>query len=257
MTDKKFAYVTSFSAKGYDEYGFRFLETFRKRVAQDLFLVLDQRFDVIPKWSSIQILENQYAIQIQDTYRSFKGDGNYRFAPNRFCYKTSAVETALKAAKLDYDYLIWLDADSVIKADDLTEYLATLVPGDSEIASFFDRERSYGYSETGIVIFNLRNQKTANFVERWNAAFVSGSIFGYSEWHDAFYFSHLVRSMPPNHFRHLCIDLNLKSSHPIYELKPLRLRIEHLKGDIRKRLGFSPEKYKIPSAIFRKLLNNR
>lgn len=143
----------------------------------------------------------------------------------------------------------------MIKSGDLTSYLLKLAPEAQQVASFFDRNQSYGYSETGIIIFNLNSPNAHTFIKEWNLAFVDGGIFQYAEWHDAFFFSHFVRSMPPKSFKYLCSELKLKSSHPIFELKPLRDRIEHLKGDTRKKLGFSPEKYQIPTAIFRWFLS--
>lgn len=252
----KVLYVTTFSKRGYKEYGQRFLKTFKDNIDEPLFLVLDDEADVVESWPGLTILKNDFADKIGKTYGTFEPSSNYRFAPNRFCFKTSAVETALnKVVGHEFDFLIWLDADSVIKADDLTDYLLKLAPEEQEVASFFDRNQSYGYSETGIIIFNLNSSKVHTFIKEWNAPFVDGDIFQYAEWHDAFFFSHLVRSMPPKSFKYLCSEYKLKSSHPIFELKPLRDRIEHLKGDTRKKLGFSPEKYKIPTAIFSRFLN--
>ena len=252
MVNTDYCYVTSFSHQGYNNYGRRFIQSFGKYVQEELLVVLDQDFDVTSDSGDLNVITNSFKEKIKNTYDDFNTSEDYRFAPDRFCYKTSAICTALLASQKKY--LVWLDADSIIKKNDLTKYLDTLAPQDNQIASFFDRDRTYGYSETGIIIFNLEHPGTKSFIEEWNNAFVNGEILNYSEWHDAFYFSHLVRSNPPGLFRFLCADLGLRTTHPIFELKSLRKRIEHLKGNTRKKLGFSPEKYWLPTFILRRFM---
>lgn len=255
MAPSKIAYVTTFSRTGYANYGRRFLSSYAKFVSEPLYLVTDEEFNLDFKYSNIIIHGNHFTEKLRETYRNFDNQNNFRFSPNRFCYKTSAVETVLQEIPKDIDYLIWLDADSFIKQDDFTDLLMSLIPEKNQIASFFDRDLSYGYSETGIVIFNVKHSETANFVRNWNEPFVNGRIINCSEWHDAFYFSHLVRGCPPGKFRHLCSDLKLRSKHPIYEYKQLRKRIEHLKGNTRKALGFSPEKYYLRTNIINAIIS--
>ena len=255
MLKSKFCYVTSFSKIGYSDYGKKFIQGFEKNIQEELLVVLDQNFEVNSFSKHIKLLNNKFTLQIKKTYKNFETAIDYRFAPNRFCYKTSAIYTALSVCQNKYKYLVWLDADSLVKRNDLTKYLESLTPDDDQIASFFDRDRSFGYSETGVIIFNLEHTDTEKFIQNWNDAFVTGDILNYSEWHEAFYFSHLVRCNRPGLFRFLCKDLGLKTTHPIFELKPLRMRIEHLKGETRKKIGFSPEKYLIPAFIFRLVSN--
>ena len=76
-------------------------------------------------------------------------------------------------------------------------------------------------------------------------------ILEYSEWHDAFLFSHLVRKSSNANFKFLCRELNLKTSHPIFEYAKTRKVLEHLKGTVRKKLGFNPERYFLSMRLFR------
>ena len=62
----------------------------------------------------------------------------------------------------NHDFLIWIDADSKIRDASFDDVIISLLPNKEQIASFFDRDSSYGYSETGIVCFNLQNERTKN-----------------------------------------------------------------------------------------------
>jgi hypothetical protein len=60
------------------------------------------------------------------------------------------------------------------------------------------------------------------------------------EWHDALVWSYLMYALPPNSFRLLCKEFNIKGSHPISKFSLLKNKLDHLKGN-NKKLGFSPE----------------
>jgi hypothetical protein len=247
----KTIYCTTFSEVGFQEYAQEFLESFLLFSDLDLILVLDEDINDLPVNSRIKVITNKYSNQIQNSYKDLKKTDDYRFQPNRFSYKTSCVKLSYDYAKNNnFEFLIWIDADSLIKKQSFDNVIKSLLPEDNHIASFFDRDSSYGYSETGIVCFNILHPDTEKFIYDWNDIMVSGDILKYSEWHDAFLFSHLVRARPHDTFKYLCRSLNLKSSHPIFEYNKTREVVEHLKGKIRKKLGFNPERYYVSMKFF-------
>lgn len=248
----KIVYCTTFSEAGFQEYAKDFIESFLLFSDLDLILVLDEDINDLPVNSRIKVITNKYSNQIQNSYKDLKKTDDYRFQPNRFSYKTSCVKIAYdNAQENNHDFLIWIDADSKIRDASFDDVIISLLPNKEQIASFFDRDSSYGYSETGIVCFNLQNERTKKFIFEWNDIMVSGKILEYSEWHDAFLFSHLVRKSSNANFKFLCRELNLKTSHPIFEYAKTRKVLEHLKGTVRKKLGFNPERYFLSMRLFR------
>lgn len=246
----KIIYCTTFSKSGYNEYASELIRTFLLYSNSNLIVVLDEEINDLSMNSRIEVISNKYHNQIQSVYSDLIETDDYRFQPNRFSYKTSSIKIAYDYAKDNgYDFLVWIDADSLIKKSDFDDVIRSILPEKAHIAAFFDRDSSYGYSETGIVCFNINHVETVKFINEWNDIMVSGRILDYSEWHDAFLFSHLVRQKQNNLFRFLCRDLKLTTSHPIFEYPKTRNVIEHLKGPIRKKLGFNPERYFISMRI--------
>ena len=253
MKTNKIIYCTSMSKEGFESYGYRLLESWSENMESELLVVSE---DILPdKYDNVALVENYWSDVIRERYKDFNKVTDYRFRPDRFVFKTSAVEVAFSHVKTSkYSHLCWIDADSKIIGRNLVDVTAHLLPKHGQIASFFDRTNSYGYSETGFFILDIRNIESKIFVQDWNDAFISRDIENYSEWHDAFFFSHLVQSRPPGMFRFLCNDFNLKSNNPVWELKFLRDNFIHLKGDVRKSLGFSPESIPIVGAKVLKVM---
>tara|TARA_Y100000389_G_scaffold31120_1_gene26334 strand:- start:4941 stop:5729 length:789 start_codon:yes stop_codon:yes gene_type:complete len=244
-------YCTTFSKLGYEKYGREFIKTFLTYSNCNLILVLEDVIDDLINHPRIKVVNNKFHEIITDSYKDLAINNDYRYQPKRFSYKTSCVKIAYDdAEENNHDFLIWIDADSKIKDASFDDVMISLLPNEEQIVSFFDRDSSYGYSETGIVCFNLRNKRTKEFIFEWNDIMVSGKILKYSEWHDAFLFSHLVRKSSNANFKFLCREHNLKTSHPIFEYAKTRKVIEHLKGDVRKKLGFNPERYFISMRLF-------
>lgn len=245
--------MTTFSKQGYVDYGKRCLETFSRFVDCDLIVVLDEPVSIEVN-NQISIMDNKFKNQIEKTYSGFERSVDFRFSPNIFCFKTSAIATVADQLHESVEFLVWIDGDTFFKKSGLEQFLQTIFPVDFQIASFFDRNKSYGYSETGLIIFNLKHGNCLDFIERWNTPFVDGTICSFFEWHDAFLFSHLMRQYPPDTFRLLCEDFNLLSTHPIDEFVSLRGYMEHLKGPARKRLGFNHSKFGAFSKLVKKII---
>jgi len=250
----KLAYVTTFEESKLNLYGQRCISSLCDQVEEQVFLVTDSGFNLDVYYKNLNMIENEYSDHLNKVYLNFTKTSDFTFSPNRFCFKTSSIVTVKNQISPDYDFLVWIDADSVVRKPGFTDFIVkNLLPDNAQIASFFDRNSSYGYCETGLVVFNLRHPCCGQFIDSWNEPFASSSILNFAEWHDAFLFSHLVRTFKPGTFRYLCKDYGLKTSHPIFEFKRLRKHFEHLKGDTRKHLGFSPEKYGINPMYFRVL----
>lgn len=107
----------------------------------------------------------------------------------RFSNKVFCIINAIRNSN-DYDYVLWLDADTytfkpvpislfkdLLKADTMLTYL-----GRGDI-----------YPECGFVGYNLKHKEIQNFVNDWEKLYVDGSIFNLLEWHDSAVFWHLSK----------------------------------------------------------------
>jgi hypothetical protein len=90
------------------------------------------------------------------------------------------------------------------------------------------------------MIFNRDHSHFNEYIENCCNIFISGKIFNFMEWHDAFIWSQLMNAYPPDSFRLLCKEFQIPGSHPISGFDLLKDKMDHLKGK-NKLLGFSPE----------------
>ena len=254
-----FCFVTTFSDDGYTKYGKKMLESAKRNIGQNIFVVRGHDLSVQLSDFELTVIDNNFANEITHFYDVYKDkfQSNFRFAPQRFIHKPTAILSVVEAIDrhvLPYQYLIWLDGDSLILKDDFTEKLCRLKPDQFQQAAVFDRLDNYFYCEAGLMIFNLDHSETRTLLREWADVFLKGDIFNYIEWHDAFIFTCLMLQRPPGSFRLLCRDFGLKSLHPIAELKILNKCFDHMKGDERKTLGFSTERYSVSSRLIKKML---
>lgn len=174
-----------------------------------------------------------------------RGKGSYlwdavRFANKVFCV-THAVRTSV--AK-EYDYIVWLDADTFTFRPMPKEFLKSLLP-DNTMLTYLGRENPTlndggKYPECGFVGYNLKHPEIQNFVNDWEKLYISDEVFKLLEWHDSYVFWHLSKI----YRKEKNIEVNdigywkgVKGHH-VFINSELGLYIDHLKGK-RKKLGSS------------------
>ena len=241
---EKIVAVTSFSFEGFKEYGQQFLESF-KTFAPELelyFIIDDPKLEFLN--NECRVVENQFLEEIENflkIYNNRFSKTDFRFAPNRFIYKPTAIATLNNfLSNEDADYITWIDGDTVFKQSGLKEALIEIKPKKHQIASVFERFHYLHYIESGLMIFNRNHSLCSDFINASKDIFISGKIFEFMEWQDALVWSYLIYGLPPNSFRLLCQEFNIKGSHPISRFSLLNNKLDHLKGN-NKYLGFSPE----------------
>lgn len=244
MSSKKIVAVTSFSFEGYKEYGQKFLESFKKfNPDLELYFVIDDlKLEFLN--SECKVIENQFLSEIQNfltIYDNRFSKTDFRFAPHRFIYKPTAIVTLNNfLSSEDADYITWIDGDTVFKQSGLKEALIKIKPKKHQIASVFERFHDLHYIESGLMIFNRNCSLSSSFINESKDIFISGKIFEFMEWHDAFIWTQLMNACPPDSFRLLCQEFQISGSHPISNFSILSNKMDHLKGN-NKFLGFSPE----------------
>ena len=246
--------VTSWSAKGWSDYGARFLETFHRNWPQyvrlhvvsedpepvdlymtdrmrsrcafhDLFAIspaaaaFNQRHQGVPRSCGT-------APEQQDP-RKPQGY-NFRFDAFRFSKKVFAIAAI---AQITRGQLFWVDGDVVTHAPVPPEIFARLLP-DNVALSCLDRGQYH--SECGFVGYNLDHPQCRAFIEAFAKLYASDEVFALGEWHDSWVFDWLRRNMQiPTH----AIEHNSRS-HPFVNSE-LAYYMDHLKGR-RKEKGQTP-----------------
>src|SRR5690554_577735 len=105
---------------------------------------------------------------------------DYRMDYVRFSFKIFTIHQALVfALDHDFDYLIWLDADVVLKKDLPLVKIEEWLPKDA-VAAYLGR-KDWDHSECGFMIFNLRNGGK-EFIERLHSMYVTDEVLTLTQW---------------------------------------------------------------------------
>lgn len=172
-----------------------------------------------------------------------RGKGSYLWDAVRFANKVICVVNGVKNSK-DYDYMIWIDADTFTFRPIPLKFLEDLLPIDTMI-TYLGRENpalinATKYPECGFVGYNLKHPEVQNFVNEWEQLYITDNIFKLLEWHDSFVFWHLIKkfkkekSIKVNDIGHM---KGVKGHH-VFINSELGLYIDHMKGK-RKQAGTS------------------
>lgn len=252
----KYHINTTFSLQGFNDYGKKFLDTFPWDDERVQLSVVYDDTKLEPKlknYPKLVVLKNIYCEQIEhfiSTNKNKFSQDNFLYSPNRFIFKPSSLLTADKYLSInDSNYLIWIDGDSYFKKDNIADLIDFIKPHKNHIASVFDRFDYCNYLEAGFIIFNRCDSRYLDVIHRCLDIFLTNDIFNMMEWHDAFIFTQIMNEYPPNSFRHLCREFNIKGAHPIQKFKLSYSYIDHLKGS-RKNAGSSSRLIFIPYLIF-------
>lgn len=163
----------------------------------------------------------------------------WNFMP--FWCKVFAMTQELNDVPNDGDYLLWLDADVFVNEPvDVREWMFwTSV---NETNEKFDilwlaRGAPWNYGETGWVLFKL-TETVREFAGDLRATYMSGALFDYSEWHDAFVISSLFKKYSS------IIPIGSINGDPSalypFESSPLHPNLIHYKGPRKVQLGGKP-----------------
>lgn len=234
--------VTSFSERGYDTYGRRFLETFRRHWPPDVELIVYHEGTVLPDWCVgrrlLDVADCAAFIERHRFNTAVQGrtelldkpwkpkcrlDGyNFRFDAYKFCRKIFALADAARI--LRQGKLFWLDADTVTVCAVPAALLDELLP-DGYAISFLERWRDY-HSECGFVGYNLFMDSTHEFIKRFVNLYVTDRFVGYPEWHDSYLFDCMRKETSVKAY-----SIASRSLREVFNTSPLGRYVHHLKGE--------------------------
>ncbi len=230
-----FAVVTTFSPKGYEVYGRRFIETFEGFWPKDIPLYVYYEGEQPPPDASGRA--TWLSLDADKDRQRFMSDhkdtdpGDYRKCPVRFCHKVFAMSGAPR----NVDHLIFLDADCESFAPVTKGQLVKACADDGQVGSYLARPYSR-HSETGFLSFRM-NAGGDNFLDELRSFYLSGELFKLPELHDSMAFDCLRKRFERGGFRfkNACPDANRLTVFPQSYLKDF---IKHNKGAHRKELAY-------------------
>ena len=251
--------------KLFDEYGKRFLESWKKFADNDIELIIFFEGIGIDKVINsansdlikVHSIESVNYSKFRDIFTKFsqsqgfqfyadssgmlQASYNYRFDAVRFSFKIFSITKALKEMGVKNDFA-WIDSDIVCKKHFSEKDLLQFFPPKNFLASFLGRNKfplPNPYSECGFVGYNFHNQRTHLFIDDFFNLYMSGEIFLLKEWHDCMAFDHLRKKYENMGERFFNLSKNfMDSDHPFMETN-LYIFFDHLKGPERKKRGFS------------------
>ncbi len=164
----------------------------------------------------------------------------------RFANKVFCVINGVRNSP-DYDYVVWLDADTNIFRPMPLDFIVKLLPQNTMV-TYLGRENPAlndggKYPECGFVGYNLKHPQTQNFISEWKKLYTEDTVFNILEWHDSYVFWHLTKKFR----KEKKIEVNdigkwvgVKGHH-VFVNSVLGQYIDHMKGD-RKIKGSSSKK---------------
>jgi hypothetical protein len=241
--------VTSFSAKGYEEYGKEFLQCwswFWGNSGAELLVCHEGEYHDGP-WHTFDLRQDTALHSFKNRHASRRASGrehfsgwrskelrtgySYRFDAVKFSHKVFAQNHA--SIHYNHDRLIWLDADVRTLAPITPEVLDLILPPGYD-TSRLARKRKH--TETGVV--GYRGVAGRLVLARMANYYTTGRVFQLPEWHDCAVYDQVCDEARPE-LRVFDI-VRTTNGHPL-TVSPLNPWLDHLKGD-RKTLGYSPER---------------
>lgn len=240
--------LTSFSQRGFVEYGSRFLETFRQHWPAEVKLLIYHEgqpelggYDLLSDVQSCSefVKRHRDNLVIQGRMKAethhwkkecLQAGYNFRFDAYKFGRKVFAIEHASKLIKVGK--LFWVDADVVTFEKVTAEFLNRQLP-DHVCTSYLGRGKGY-HSECGFVGYNLNQIRCHDFINVFASLYRNDTFMKLAEWHDSWVYDWVrtqtgapaLNLSPPGASGHVFIQSELGKY------------MDHLKGD-RKQVGRS------------------
>lgn len=203
----KYAVVTTFHAKGYEQYAQKFIKTFINMWPQSVklyvytedceisesapnLIIRDLHTSSQPlvnfknKWKNVPKANGDVS---QDPVRSRRRDAGkgFKWDAVRFSHKVYSIFHC--AQNCDAEILLWMDADMVCHSVITENVIDSLIPNNIDLC-FLGREGKF--SECGLYSMNLRSEAIQSFLKKfqWMYDDAENGIFQQDEWHDSFIF---------------------------------------------------------------------
>lgn len=261
----KIAFISTMNLKLYNFYGKRFLKEFAEFSSPEIILYIvfegeypeeilhiSKNIIILPLLSQnhknfmkkFGHLEEAKGLRVkvieENGNKHLKAKFDYRWHAVRFSFKPFSIHQCLEYIPPDLNFLIWTDADLRCKKNFTPDDLLQFMPNDKQIMSYLGRKNAY--SECGFLGFNLKEQKTFEYINRMIEMYETGEFFTLEQWHDSFIWDHVRLDFERNmncQFKDISGEGHDKAH--VYVNTKLDEFFDHLKGPDRKELGKSKE----------------
>lgn len=252
-------FVTTFSEKGYIEYGKNMLMSYVENCDIPMYVYYEKfKPEIIDsRIRYIDIFEANPELNLFIKRNKERSVCNFKFDGIRFSYKVFSITNA--AINVSNEWMFWIDADTIFKEkvnckqmikkmQDCASLKYSNCINDYDLACFI-RKRTVKrppekcWTECGLVGYNLRNHNTLNFLKIFRNFYTKDKIYQEKQYHDSWIFDVVRKSLTYGNKLNV-LNLNPQNySHPVVQSSMGSL-FDHLKGKSRKKRGSSPEKRK-------------
>jgi hypothetical protein len=243
----KYAVVTTFHTKGYNQYAQKFINTFINTWPKDITLyayaedcqvsesapnlvVMDlhasspELVTFKKTWKDVPKANGDVS---KDPIRSKRRDSGkgFKWDAVRFSHKVYSIFHCAKISNADV--LIWMDADMICHTPIDLDKINSLIPKDKDLC-FLGREGKF--SECGLYSINLNSPSALNFLRQFQQVYdhAESGIFTMAEWHDSFVFDEVRKTVKLNELNWTA-GLIKGEGHPLIN-GPWGAYLDHLKG---------------------------
>jgi hypothetical protein len=251
----KYAVVTTFHAKGYEQYAQKFIKSYLQNwpksvnlyvytedceilesssnlIVRDLHVSSQPLLTFKSKWKNVPKANGDVS---QDPVRSKRRDAGkgFKWDAIRFAHKVYSIFHC--AENCDVDTLIWMDADMICHSPVTELTLDMMIPENVDLC-YLGREGKF--SECGLYSMFLPSQRVKDFLKQFRQYYddAENGIFTLDEWHDSFVFD-AVRKLHPLIEFNWSEGLIKGEGHPLIN-SAWGAYLDHLKGK-RKEYGKS------------------
>jgi len=244
-------FITSFSQRGYFEYGKHLIESFLEHGGDARLIAYYERklpkfHPKDPRVTYVNLRDYSDFNHLSKIYKAsdplFSGltHGeqkneqvyNFRFDANKFFKKVYVM--TLHASETPPHLFAWIDADTYFHEDIPDNFLRSLKPDDGDFAAALLRPSSY--TETGFIVFDTNHPQAQTFMDTFFGMYSTGAFKFLGEFHDCYAFD-MVSTLLDTPIKD--ISEGKERDHPFIH-SVLGKYLDHLKGPKRKKLGRSP-----------------
>ena len=198
--DMKYLACTSFSPKGYEVYGRRFLESYLAFWPTEIVVFYEgQKPDLkSDRVLYLDLLQDPEFREFQSEY-GYWGTNDYRLAATKFSPKVFSI-TSNRIP--EWEWLIWIDADVVTKRLIDDRFFEETCPG-GYTGAYLGR-MEWDHSECGFVSYR-KQYFGKEFLEDFRSLYTTGGLFSLPQWHDSYAFDY-IREQNENYRFHNLSD---------------------------------------------------
>ena len=238
--------VTSFSPKGWETYAKKMIDSVVKFMADDLHLTAyyhdftDEQIKEFPKSNKItfknlnkvdEMITYREEMKLHDGTEDGKMPYNWRLDAIKWCHKVYALTDfsfKLVEKSVQAGWVVWLDADIILKKPVNKQDLFGIIPLGSELVHL--GRKDVDYSETSFMAFNLNTVPPLDLLGDMRGLYNSHEVLSYREWHDGFIFERLFNIYGAHGLKKHSLTPDVRGL-DAFNNSPLADYFEHFKGN--------------------------